>query len=473
MRSAPHTSSTLLPRATTRAGGGAGFRAVFGRAGWRLARRIRAELIFLLGAAYWAADGTRVTAAVAPPADTAAASRADADVARNSASGAAAAPEGKRHQLGLLRCCALLRLMTRHGRLYPGLAASLEGHRYISSEKGETTPYEDYAKLLVPPSQATGHVAAEGDEEEKGGGGKVGGGDEEAASPTLPESCELVLRDVDVEMSEEDVRVAGGFVEVVRMQRTKGAKAEPRPLPLVRAMCASAAHAERLLQSGIELGGRWCMAERPQAQAGGAAALGKRLISSAAVARLVASDALASASLQPALDGSSGEATAMETPPRGGVAVTICRETDAYRRCATNYVRGDDCVLEIGSDLGLCCAVAAPLCEGKLVGVDLSPTSVATSRARFPHIRFEVLDCLQVGAAAALLELSPRKHTAEEGRDGGGYSMVFIDINGNRPLHAVAGVLEMVLTEFRPPPSFVCVKSRALHSAVAASRAPP
>jgi hypothetical protein len=50
---------------------------------------------------------------------------------------------------------------------------------------------------------------------------------------------------------------------------------------------------------------------------------------------------------------------------------------------------------------------------------------------------------------------------------------VFIDINGNRPLHAVAGVLEMVLTEFRPPPSFVCVKSRALHSSVAASRAPP
>jgi hypothetical protein len=443
--------------------GSAGFRAVFGRAGSRLARRIRAELISLLGAAHWADDGTRVAAAAA----SAAVPRPEVRGTGDRTGRAGSAPENERHRLGVLRCCALLRLMTRHGRLYPGLAAGLEGERYISSEKGEITPYEDYEKLLLAPPQATGQTA-----DDRVHGGEGGGGDDDqAVSSASLESCELVIRDVHVELSEEQIVGAGGFVRVVRMQRTKGAKSEPRPLPLVRAVCASAEHAERLLRCGIELGGRRCVAERPQALAGGAAALGKRLISDAAVARLIASDALVGASLQPALEGSAGEAMEKEALPTLGTAIIICRETDAYRRSATSYIRPNDCVLEIGSDLGLCCAVAAPLCDGKLVGVDLSPTSVATSRARFPHIRFEVVDCLQVGAPAALLELSPMRHAAEEGGGEGGYSKVFIDINGNRPLHAVAGVLEMVLTEFRPPPSFVCVKSRALHSAVAASRA--
>jgi hypothetical protein len=97
-------------------------------------------------------------------------------------------------------------------------------------------------------------------------------------------------------------------------------------------------------------------------------------------------------------------------------------------------------------------------------------------------MRFERLDALQVGSSQALIRMAAevratRKddaaapgeasvHQRGTASDGPSFSKVFIDINGNRPLPAVAGVLQMVLQELRP--DFVCCKSRELHAALTA-----
>ena len=123
----------------------------------------------------------------------------------------------------------------------------------------------------------------------------------------------------------------------------------------------------------------------------------------------------------------------------------------------------------------------------------VSDLSISRSRASHPHILFEKLDALQAGAADALrrlagkakagetaaAEAAPASSNAFSGGSSGGssssFSKVFIDINGNRPLLAVAGVLQMVLHELAGEGELklVVVKSRELHDAVAARRGGP
>ena len=96
-----------------------------------------------------------------------------------------------------------------------------------------------------------------------------------ASSELLPE---LVLRNVDVALSEGEIVEKGSFRAVKRMARA-GSIDGSRPIRplLVRVTCQSMAHASQLLaEGGLVLGGRKCAAEVPVASADSSAALGKR-----------------------------------------------------------------------------------------------------------------------------------------------------------------------------------------------------
>ena len=348
---------------------------------------------------------------------------------------------------------------------------------------------------------------------------------------------ELVLRDVDVTLSEAEVAAAGDFCTVTRMVRAGSIDGSrpPKPLPLVRATCETAEQRARLLVDGLYLHGRKCTAEVPVAPATGSAALGKRPpVDVPGILRL---HAVAAARLVPArpTEGGGGgrEETKREREKEGGrerwverggegegktssgplspgsrlgaakqPEIVVCAETPDYHAVASATVGPSDCVLEIGSDLGALCALAWPLCSGRLVGVDLAELSISRARAAFPYIRFERIDALQVGSSQALRRMaaevraarSPLAHRevatsslkddvckrkddfierkddaaapGEASVHGPSFTHVFIDINGNRPLPAVAGVLQMVLEELRA--GFVCCKSRELHAALTA-----
>ena len=306
---------------------------------------------------------------------------------------------------------------------------------------------------------------------------------------------------------------------VERFRRT--AKAKPAPLPLVRVTLSSAADQHGLLTNGVVLGGRACAAELPRAAADSAAAAGRALFDEASISATLARiahrtvlmpDALpdlptqtgdhvycyrrgkfhkgACAKLTPAIEAAAssrhvpvlslrewreGESVGREAAATGPL-VLVAAETDEYRRCARVELGPDDLVLEIGSDLGACCAVAREVCGSRVLGVDLSAGSVERARAAHPSIRFECADVLLPGAARQLLEWGTEVAAAAAavaGNDGiaGGaaaptdvFTRVLIDINGSRPLPAVASALAMVLDELGlGAGGVVVVKSRSLH----------
>ena len=359
-----------------------------------------------------------------------------------------------------------------------------------------------------------------------GGESTVKGGDAGRAKDAAGEEppLELVLRNVDISLSEAAVCAAGGFLSATRMARTGGgggscgtrpdaAGSRPRKLlPLMRVMCASPEHTAQLLADGLDLGGGTrAIAEVPVRPSMGAAARGKRSpphvpsilqLPAVAGAALVPGRATSSEGKRPELDNATpaGEAADRVPQPVEGAApavVIVCRETSDYHRVAVAHTGRDDRVLEIGSDLGALCALAWPQCAGRLVGVDLAELSVARARQAHPHIRFVRLDALQVGSGQALRDLAPvadssaadasttfpaapameppvgHTHTACAREtiaiESLPFTKVFIDINGNRPLPAVCQVLQIALEELRAP--FVVCKSRELHASLLAREA--
>ena len=285
---------------------------------------------------------------------------------------------------------------------------------------------------------------------------------------------EAVVRDVDADIDLETIAAAGHFATVTRMHRTSGPV--PRPLPLVRVTCESREQLEHLLANGITIRGKLSAVELPETAAHSSAALGKRpVVNVDAVLRL---QPVSNALCVPSTSGSASDVSA--------AAVVVCRETSDYHAVAASCIGVNDCVLEIGSDLGALCAIAYPLCEGRLVGVDLSETSIARAQQSHPNICFQRLDALQVGSGLALRNLAdlarasaakgvPTEPTAApkapaptaSSSQTAPFTRVFIDINGNRLLPAVAGVLQIALEELDAP--FICCKSRALHAALTAS----
>ena len=157
--------------------------------------------------------------------------------------------------------------------------------------------------------------------------------------------------------------------------------------------------------------------ERPKAASDSSAATGKRPATTTLEALLESFPRVGNAVLVPAAAGGEADGGEEGGAAEGGMAVgeaaedgessstpdssaplsssppgscCCCRETDGYRRAAASSLRPDDLVLEIGSDLGATCAIAAEICGGEaVVGVDLSDASVEAARAAHPSIRFE------------------------------------------------------------------------------------
>lgn len=317
------------------------------------------------------------------------------------------------------------------------------------------------------------------------------------APPARRESgLDVVLRGAPAGLAEADIVAALPIAGCTLTRFRRTASGKPVPLPLVRVACSSVADRERLLRAGeLVLGGFSCTVEPARTPEGSPAALGRRLdvdvdalLSRAVLRAAVCVEAKAGAVAAARFVREFARTDCAEQPaPR----VCVCRETSDYHQVAMAAITQDDVVLEIGSDLGKLCALAWPRCHGRVLGVDLSSHSVARARASYPDIAFEVLDALQVGAAAALARAAvaalaqPRTASAEGlPMAFAGFTAVFIDINGSRLLPAVAAVLQMVLDELSAatavvamaeplPLRLVCVKSRAMHERLACALAEP
>ena len=163
-------------------------------------------------------------------------------------------------------------------------------------------------------------------------------------------------------------------------------------------------------------------------------------------------------------------------PPAPGVLVALCNETDLYRSTCSLHTTSTDRFLEIGSDLGFCCDAVHRSMEGdepsvvcggepvgaggtgpRVLGVDLSPSSIASSKATYPHLHFSLVDALTPSTRSSLLSLFSSILL-------GPPTVVAIDINGNRSLPAVLECLTHVLEGWGVGevelPRLVVVKSR-------------
>ena len=96
------------------------------------------------------AGGGKAAAAVGPSAGAVSSAMAEAIGAPGSASHNAASTLRLDliAQIGVDEACALLRAMTRDGRLYPGTALPIEGPT-VNSEKSEVTPAHELRRMLA------------------------------------------------------------------------------------------------------------------------------------------------------------------------------------------------------------------------------------------------------------------------------------------------------------------------------------
>lgn len=298
-------------------------------------------------------------------------------------------------------------------------------------------------------------------------------------------------------------------VDIQRFKRTSGGA--HKPLPLIRVTCATADYRDLLLQQGVQVNGNCCVAELPATRSDGSAALGKIATCSDNEAMAIISSSCANTflhpeDLPPVVEGLNAYVWPkrrgrfyrgyhavltkrdMELIGTGAInawpvitsidyshrhshektsryscdsIILVTRETIDYHKATRAEVQRDDFVLEVGCDVGECCAIAATCCGPEnVIGVDLACLSVSRAREAYPSIRFEVLDVLQAGAKSAL-------HQLERDVDKK-FSKVLIDINGNRDIGAVCRVIQIVVEDLAPVA--IIVKNRALHNILLQSK---
>jgi predicted O-methyltransferase YrrM len=330
---------------------------------------------------------------------------------------------------------------------------------------------------------------------------------------------DVVLRNIDISLTTTDLvsllqdQLGDGnaVIDIQRFKRTCGGT--HKLLPLIRVTCASEEHSSFLLLNGVKVNGKHCPAEVPATPADAPAALGKVASCCDGEAMAIISTTCAKAVLYPAdlplhlvveggrayvwprkkgrfhrghhTDLSARDLQLIETraisawpvmtangscvgvtsnsQERSPSVIVVTRETVDYHKATRVEVQPADMVLEVGCDLGECCAVASTCCGyERVVGVDLAPLSVSRARKAFPAIRFEVMDVLQAGAGEGLRNLQ-REIKGE-------FSKVLIDINGNRDLGAVCRVIQVVVQELTP--AAIIVKSRALYDIILSQTKP-
>jgi hypothetical protein len=132
----------------------------------------------------------------------------------------------------------------------------------------------------------------------------------------------------------------------------------------------------------------------------------------------------------------------------GRSELIVAENVDEYRGAIASAVRDGDTVLEIGCHEGMTTYLLACCCgtDGLVVGADKSAHWLARAKARFPAVRFELIDCFDMGA---LLQLQ-----LDIGRP---FSVIFVDVSGSRELRSLIPLVEAL--ECALGPEMIVVKS--------------
>jgi hypothetical protein len=128
--------------------------------------------------------------------------------------------------------------------------------------------------------------------------------------------------------------------------------------------------------------------------------------------------------------------------------LVVAENVDEYRGAIASAVRDGDTVLEVGCHEGMTTYLLASCCgpDGLVVGADKSAHWLARAKARFPAVRFELIDCFDMGG---LLQLQ---------RDiGRPFSVIFVDVSGSRELRSLIPLVEAL--ECALSPEMIVVKS--------------
>jgi len=113
-----------------------------------------------------------------------------------------------------------------------------------------------------------------------------------------------------------------------------------------------------------------------------------------------------------------------------------------YRRMVRLHVTAADHICEVGCGRGVTTELLARRCgTRRVLGIDLSEKVIALARERYPEIRFEVLNALDLSAVRKL----------------GYFNKIFVDINGSRELETLLPLLEAYETVLKP--ALLVVKS--------------
>ncbi|CAK0876840.1 unnamed protein product [Prorocentrum cordatum] len=146
--------------------------------------------------------------------------------------------------------------------------------------------------------------------------------------------------------------------------------------------------------------------------------------------------------------------------PPGERWVAVVPDTLSYRHLARTQVTQQDCVVELGSSIGLCTAVLAES-AGSVLGLDISLAQLEEARRAFPAVRFEFLDIFEEHARLRGMSEAARCTAA------------FVDINGDREIAMVLHAVEILRRCCLPQVRLVVVKSEELFAAMAGGRLLP
>jgi len=123
----------------------------------------------------------------------------------------------------------------------------------------------------------------------------------------------------------------------------------------------------------------------------------------------------------------------------------ICFKTESYRKLCRSQLEKQDVAIDIGCSYGKATHVMSQHCDNVL-GLDISREAIVSCRRDYPHVRFEVMDCLEYPEQIATVST--------------GVNKVFLDIGGNRERNALIRLISFVQQNIKP--DVIVVKSEAL-----------
>jgi len=129
----------------------------------------------------------------------------------------------------------------------------------------------------------------------------------------------------------------------------------------------------------------------------------------------------------------------------------FCFKTESYRKLSRSQLVKTDVCIDVGCSYGKATDIMSQHCDN-IIGMDISREAIDSCRRDYPHIRFEVMDCLEYPEHLRSIAT--------------GVTKVFIDIGGNRERNALIRLITFVQQTLRP--DVIVVKSEALVRAATA-----